>query len=139
MGISCHRKHELIRACFTLLAAVALAFNIAVPQGFMPAKAADGTAHIVICTGHGPITAELALNKIDPAKQGKSHTGDDGSRCPFAGHAAPAGPGSPPPPLADAFPRYDLSPQKPRDEAAPGRGMPAPPPPSRAPPMLANV
>lgn len=113
------------------LALVALALNVLIPQGFMPAAGGGAGSPIVICTGHGP----LVVAPEGPAKA--PHPGGDaghGSVCAFAGHAGP--PLAPP---MSAGPAVWLDAQGPAPvlavaDLAPGRGLAAPPPPARGPP-----
>ena len=47
-------RHSGWRGAFLALAALALALQVLVPQGFMLSGAPGRTA-LVICTGHGPV------------------------------------------------------------------------------------
>ena len=114
------------------LAVLALLFQVFLPQGLMIASQGD-KAVITICTGHGPMQVQApddASSKKAPAGKTSSDT-----PCAFAGHAPPvpvpvAAPLAEPAPQlsAEASPRFASTP-------APGRGLAAPPPPSRGPPV----
>jgi hypothetical protein len=116
------------RAALGALALIALIFQLAVPPGFMVASAAGGPA-IVICTGHGPLLAQVdAHGAPAPGPKGKP-----APMCPFASHGgAPVAPA----PLAIAFVRFGAfaAPAPRLSAVSPGHGLAAPPPPSRAPP-----
>lgn len=135
MGVATFRS-GITRATLTILAALAIAYSVLVPQGFMTTRGADGRLLVVICTGHGPV-ASMAMPGMD---MGHDKSGHDGGKsdmqCPFASHAAPSAPVEPAYQLADLPLDYPPPPTLPLIAVAPGRGMPAPPPPSRAPPRL---
>jgi len=97
-----------------------------------PAKTAGLT--LVLCTGHGPLTIRASGEPAD----GKTHPSGKMTHpapCMFAGHGAAA-----PAPDPGLFQRADLTPaagpapSPSREDLAPGRGLAAPPPPSRGPP-----
>lgn len=113
------------------LAAFALALQVFVPSGFM-VSSQNGRGVIVICTGHGPLTVATADGKTPAAPVKKKSD----APCAFAGHAAPytaplAAPASGP---AVAVVREVAA--RPLESLTPGRGLAAPPPPSRGPPSL---
>ena len=120
---------EIGREVFLAFSLVALALQVAVPPGFMVGGLDDrggGAAHIVICTGHGPVNAAADLGHAPKSGKGSG-------ACVFAGHGAPAKL-SPPAPLllAACTPRpADLA--TPPDQVRIGAGLAAPPP-ARAPP-----
>lgn len=109
------------------LAAMALALQVLVPPGFMAARTASGAPAVVICTGHGPLKAPGDA----PAKPERSAD----HLCVFAGHAA-----APPPPASLALTEARVEPAVQTaliaPDLQPGRGLAAPPPPSRGPPVL---
>jgi hypothetical protein len=120
-----HRRN--VRAWFLALAAFALALQVALPQGFMLGRG-SGARGLVICTGHGALFSSEA-----PGKPGKAPSQSAGL-CAFAAHGGPAG--APefaviarPAPAAEASEPVVFA------AAAPGRGLAAPPPPSRGPPL----
>ncbi|MEZ5654882.1 MAG: hypothetical protein R3E04_03170 [Sphingobium sp.] len=127
------------RAAFFLLALFALTFSIVVPRGYMVARANDGVARILICSGDGPATIALPKEFRDRLS-GNDHQEDDrqdhaGKACPYVGNAAPF---SAPDSYAIAEPSSDFGPllaTLPWACVDPGRGMAAPPPPSQAPPI----
>lgn len=135
MGVATFRS-GLTRATMTVLAALVIAYSALVPQGFMTTRGADGGLQIVICTGHGPMS--MAMPGIDQQHHDASdHSGGKADMaCPFAGHAAPSTATDPAYQLSDLPPGYAVPPALAPVTVAPGRGMPAPPPPSRAPPRL---
>ena len=127
-----HHNRTAWRGAFLTLAFLALAIKVAVPSGFMIAAPAPGQGlgaafNLVICTGHGPMTVG------QPDHKGGENKSRSDAPCAFAGHAAPPVPslgatliGSAYVQTAEiALPRADLT---------PGRGLAAPPPPSRGPP-----
>ncbi|GAA4767369.1 hypothetical protein GCM10023219_11240 [Stakelama sediminis] len=138
MGLGAFRT-GLTRAAMLIAALTALAYTLAVPPGFMTMRGADGGVQIVLCSGHGPMTAAtMAMPGMDMGHHGKGDQHDKGSdmQCPFAGHAAPSMSSGPAPAPFEARIAYTPWPVLPVTGAAPGRGMSAPPPPSRAPPIL---
>jgi hypothetical protein len=110
------------------LAVMALVLQIAVPAGFMPARA-DGRLAIVICTGHGPL---LALSDTHGKPEKAPATG--GGMCAFAGHGGVA-PAPTPLTLSQSGVVFVVEPSTPAGDLQPGRGLAAPPPPSRGPPI----
>ena len=129
------------RDVLMVLAALALACSVAVPFGFMPVRDSQHRLVITLCTGRGPApaitTIAVAVGDRDNRPAGDGHHGaGDHMPCPFAGHAAPPAPADPAPAIAPR-PIEPARAGTARPPAlAPGRGMPAPPPPSRAPPLL---
>ena len=119
------------RGIALILVALALSLRVLVPAGYMVAPTGAGLP-LTLCTGQGPVTS--SHDPAHPAPGPEKAPGSHGA-CLFAGTAA-----APPPPL----------PQVARTEApviaadrppsggwvAPGRGLAAPPPPSRGPPVL---
>ena len=122
------RKLAIDRRWFIALAALALAVQFLVPQGYMVSRdrASPG---LVICTGHGPL--QLPDRPRTPGKAPKSSD----APCAFAAH----GIATPPPQIASlviwSF-EYVDRPVTPRFDLAPGRGLAAPPPQSHAPPAV---
>ncbi|HEY3888752.1 MAG TPA: hypothetical protein VGL73_09260 [Caulobacteraceae bacterium] len=112
------------------LAALVLALKIAVPPGFMIADA-GAPVPIAICTGHGPLMLDHGDGKSPNAPMHKTD-----APCTGAGNVTPLST-----PLADgAAALYvwaaTVPGAGPALDAAPGRGLAAPPPPSHAPPAL---
>lgn len=112
------------------LAALALALQLLIPSGFMPVAQPGAGVRIVVCTGHGPVTALLELGKKAPQRKGAAD-----APCAFASHGA--APTLTPTAAATAAawtavptPTTTLS-----DQVSIGRGLAAPPP-ARAPPTL---
>jgi hypothetical protein len=120
------RKWGLGRRWLTTLAALALAMQVLVPQGFMLGADA-GAPGLVICTGHGPL-----LSLGDHGKPAKAPKASD-AYCAIAA----LGGGAPPPvltlPPGPAFTTQAPALARPL-VSAPGRGLAAPPPPAQAPP-----
>lgn len=120
-------RHSGWRGAFLALAALALALQVLVPQGFMLSGAPGRTA-VVICTGHGPLILADAGKSKAPAPKSKAD-----APCPFAAHGG--GGVSPAPATAAAitWPAY-VAVMLPRPQPVfVGRGLAAPPP-ARAPP-----
>lgn len=148
------------RAVLSALALLALAFGVVVPPGFMPARAADRSIRVLICTGTGPAEGVLSLdgtvrveriggagsasNGHGVGKAGNPDDSDHGegkgsnthSPCLFAGHAAPLD--TPDIALAPTVEGMSngAAVRVLRAFLLPGRGMAAPPPPAHAPPFL---
>jgi hypothetical protein len=112
-----------------LLALLALALNLIVPSGFMVDRGPTG-ATIVICTGHGPQT--LARGADVPGHM-PGHSGPHHDACPFAGHGVVAGPSFVAMVARQALPAS--VPGAALHDMRPGRGLAAPPPPPRGPPL----
>jgi hypothetical protein len=114
----------------TLCAVLALVAQVIVPPGFMVARSGDAPT-IVVCTGHGPW---MAMPE-EASRPGKARPSDQNHSCVFAGHGAIA---PPPAVLAPAHAQmdYGVTPGAPIRDLRPGRGLAAPPPPSRGPPDL---
>ena len=114
---------------FLALAFIALAIKVLVPPGFMVANQGAGALPLVICTGHGPLTLDLSKDKAPGGKA--SHD----APCAFAGHGAAPTPTSFAP-VSAPFAIATSAPTLLAVDVAPGRGLAAPPPPSRGPPVL---
>lgn len=112
------------------LVALALALQVVVPPGFMAARSAAGAPVVVICTGHGPLKA-----LGDAPSKPERGSSEAGHLCVFAGHAA-----APPPPAEVALSETRVEPTAApafiAPDLQPGRGLAAPPPPSRGPPAF---
>ena len=127
----------LARALFLAMAFMALALRVMVPAGYMAASPTnDHPFAIVLCSGDGQMTVQPG--QALPGHDDKQAPGKDGQHapCAFAGLAA----GAVAPDLAATIPVVLESHPSPLSAAArdlaPGRGLPAPPPPARGPPSL---
>jgi len=118
------------RGVVLTLALLALALKVVVPPGYMVGTATNSLPFtIVICTAQGAVA-------VDP---GGSHEEDEAAKhdapCVFAGHGLGA---EPPPPggqlIRPSLAYHPIAPT-PSCEATPGRGLCAPPPPARGPPL----
>jgi len=124
------------RGIALILATFALAFRLMIPAGFMVAPAQAGLPfQVVLCTDQGMVVGDASQaggSQRDPGQTPAQHD----KPCTFAGHGAAL---SPPTLLELAsvtFAGYaDVRPE-PHASVAPGRGLAAPPPPSRGPPSL---
>jgi len=107
------------------LAFAALLLRALLPAGFMPAAAAHGVA-VVICTGHGPVSAGIGNPEGTPPA-------DAGHDCPFAGLNAP---GDLPLATAAALPKpaYTAATLSLPTSASPAPPLAAPRPPATGPP-----
>ncbi len=122
-------QHSGWRRAFLALAALALALQVLVPQGFMLSGASGQTA-VVICTGHGPLAALSDAGKSKaPAPKGKAE-----AACPFAVHGAGSAVAPPAVVTAIAWPAYVAVTLARPQQVFVGRGLAAPPP-ARAPPI----
>ncbi|MDO6413720.1 hypothetical protein Q4F19_04930 [Sphingomonas sp. BIUV-7] len=117
---------------------LALAMRLLVPTGFMWDTAANGGAQLVPCSGMAPAPAAHAMHHMampgQPHERG--HDGGDTSNreCAFAGLAGALDLADPV--VAPAAPLLVAAvlPILWARAATPGRGLAAPPPPSRGPP-----
>lgn len=124
------RLNAVLRRAFVALAVVALAVLVLVPPGYMVGGGtASGPVRIVICTGHGPVTAAVDLGKSAPRNGGKA-----GAPCAFATHGACAAPIPAPPNVAAAWSATPASVVAQASQVSFGRGLAAPPP-ARGPPV----
>lgn len=125
------------RGIALILATFAIALKLMIPAGFMAAPAGSALAFaLVICTDQG--LGELktltpgGADRHSPDKAPAAHD----KPCVFAGHGAAL---SPPLAMATAatiaYAPVAILPEF-RADLAPGRGLAAPPPPSRGPPTL---
>lgn len=114
-----------------LIALLSLMVGVLSPPGFMMASR-GGAPTVVICTGHGP--AGMAMGE---AGSGHHHGGKSGHGgvCPFVGHGLTTTP-----PTSAGVVQAAIAPEsapvRREVDLAPGRGLAAPPPPSRGPPIL---
>jgi hypothetical protein len=74
-----------LRAIGWVLALSAIMLRAALPAGWMPVADGSGGSALVICTGHGPLTAPVHSHKQAPLP------GHGNDVCPFAavGHLSP--------------------------------------------------
>jgi hypothetical protein len=114
------------------LALAAIMVRVFVPSGFMTAPNLATTGKViplVICTGHGPITAPQS----DPT--GKPIPVKASAECAFAALALATAI----PPLlqvAGSSTTYHIAAEQIPPGQQPGRGLPAPPPPQTGPPAI---
>jgi len=115
------------RSGFLILALLALWMQVLVPAGFM-VSATGASSGLVICTGHG------ALDLSDHSHSGKAPQSKIDAPCLFAGHGLAS---STPQPTRIAAPLYAFTSPLAltSEQASPGSGLAAPPPPARGPPL----
>jgi len=113
------------RPGLVILALLAVWVQALIPAGYMVAP--GQSAGLVICTGHGPLASH--------DQPGGAPTSNHDGACVFAGHGLAVTP-----PLATLLPAASVVEHAPAIARAvpqsPGRGLAAPPPPSRGPPDL---
>ena len=133
------RRSAALRQVFMTLAVLALALKVLVPAGFMAAPKTNGLPFaVVLCTGEGPMVVEPggALHKAGKPGEAPGEKSAHDAPCAFAGHGAgalatgllasePAG-----------YAAWRAEPAARPTDLAPGRGLAAPPPPTRGPPIL---
>ena len=78
------RHHRHLAA---LVLALALLLKVVVPSGFM-VSSTTGSVAIVICDGHGPMTASATMADMHHRGEKQNHQGGD-SPCAFSGLTAP--------------------------------------------------
>ncbi|WP_293967518.1 hypothetical protein [Sphingomonas sp.] len=122
---------------------LALAMRLLVPTGFMWEAGSHGGAQLVPCSGMAPMPAAPAAHGMhhmamaDMGSHGRDHDGGDSSNreCAFAGLAGALDLAEPlAEPAAPFFATVAL-PILVARAVSPGRGLAAPPPPSRGPPV----
>ncbi len=132
---SWRREGRLGRGLALALAILALAIQVLIPPGFMidggAGRPGDEAGFLVICTGHGPISALLDTG----SPKTPAHKGKAGASCPFAGHAGAAPLVHGGPAIAAAWRPAEAADPGMSDQIAVGRGLAAPPPPARGPPL----
>jgi hypothetical protein len=69
-------RKRILRSPLLAVLLVALVFRAAVPVGYMPITASDGSVRMAICPGHLPSAPDTTGSRDD------SHSG--ASQCPFA-------------------------------------------------------
>jgi len=126
------------RAAF-VLACLAVAVRVWIPQGFMAAPAeARGLSPIVLCSGQGPVTRFIddAGRLVDAAPQPRNHSGKSphGSACVFSGTATGLAP-STAATIAAGIVDFQIAATPLPPGLAPGQGLCAPPPPPTGPPL----
>jgi hypothetical protein len=121
------------RASAAIVALLALAVRLAAPPGWMLAPTdGHGAPRLVICTGHGPGEVGDQPRAPSPApSRSIEHP------CVFAGAATPPEPQPPTLPIITPTPTAADIPVAALRDQRPGRGLAAPPPPSRGPPTIA--
>jgi hypothetical protein len=129
------RERSDWRGLAAVLACLALSLRVLIPAGFMIQPGAASGVPIVLCTTQGTVTLQPealahAGDKEAP-RPGQKH---DGGVCVFAGHGAPGLA-----PIAAVLPISYLAKFGPGPSLSlgltPGRGLAAPPPPARGPPL----
>jgi len=124
MGASGFRRLTR-RPGLLVLAFAALLLQAMIPAGYMVGSASS--PGLVICTGHGALTSQ--------DHPGGAPATSHEAACVFAGHglalATPVFDRVPTPVVIDRTPATVRA-----REQTPGRGLAAPPPPSRGPPLL---
>ena len=130
MGLGLTHWRKAARRALFALAFVALVFNVIAPPGYMLADhAAAQPIAVVLCTAQGPVA-------ITPDQgHAPAHKPSSDMPCAFAGH----GVGAAPPisvvvGVAEVF-QHRRAVVVAASDLAPGRGLAAPPPPSRGPPI----
>jgi hypothetical protein len=141
-----------LRACapaWLLLVAVTLAARVLVPAGYMADRGADGSVRLTLCSGVMPAKPVIAHHAPDhhaaagyhaaPAHPDKSDPpSKEAQPCAFAvAGAAIDTPQADAPLLPATAHLATLTTQ--RVSLAPGRGLAAPPPPSRGPPVSFRI
>lgn len=134
-------QERIFRRVGLIALLLALAMRMAVPTGFMWEPAVDGGARLVSCSGMAPMPVAVAPaahggHHMGAPSHGKSHDGDTGSsrECAFSGLAGALDLADPLLTPALALIAAFALPLPVARAAAPGRGLAAPPPPSRGPP-----
>jgi hypothetical protein len=118
---------------------LALAMRLLVPTGFMWEPVADGGARLVPCTGMAPdMPSAHAMHHMAMAGSSHEKSGDSNDtashECAFSGLGGPLDLADPfVAPAAISFVAVAL-PALVAQAVSPGRGLAAPPPPSRGPP-----
>jgi hypothetical protein len=124
MGVSGFRRLTR-RPGLIVLAFAALLLQAMIPAGYMVGSGQSPA--LVICTGHGPLASQ--------DHPGGAPTSNHDGACVFAGHGVAVTP-----PVAARIPARVALTQTPivvlTVAQSPGRGLAAPPPPSRGPPEL---
>ena len=118
------------RRALSGLALLAVLLNVLAPPGFMLSPAESGMA-LVICTGHGAIA--VADHQPTP----KSPSSKPDTLCPFSGLVLIEPPPFTAPQVIGPAPWGTSLPERSAD-LVPGRGLAAPPPPSRGPPTISS-
>jgi len=126
------------RHVWMTLAVLALAMKVMIPSGFMAAPTQTGGITLVICTGHGPLKIESeGARQGGAGKRAPADKPGHDAPCVFAGHGAAAPAPEPvPTEVARLAPAPSSAAPAPARDLTPGRGLAAPPPPSRGPPSL---
>jgi hypothetical protein len=131
MGLGRTPRLGASRAAFFAFAFIALLFNVLAPPGYMVGDSASSQPFaVMLCTAQGPVA-------ITPDQgHAPAHKSRPDAPCAFAGHGVGAAP-----PLDVAvstahFAAYRAALRIAQTDLAPGRGLAAPPPPSRGPPIL---
>jgi len=123
-----------------MMAVLALALKVLIPPGTMIATPSQGASFpLVLCTGQGPLLIDGATLPGAPSagKEKPAQKSSHDAPCLFAGHGAAT-----PIPLPHGFEpvewvTFDAPPQAAAPSSiAPGRGLAAPPPPPRGPPLV---
>lgn len=124
-----------VRGLALSLAVMAMALKVMIPAGFMAGPSGPGAAPLVLCTAQGMTVVDpsdlVSHDAKDPAP-GKSKSD---APCAFAGHGVS---GLLVDPLASASVEtvaYLTMLPLTTPEVTPGRGLAAPPPPARGPPL----
>lgn len=124
-----------VRGFALTLAVMAMTLKIVVPAGFMADTSGHGSAPLVLCTAQGMMVVDAADLAHDTSKSPAPTKHKADVPCAFAGHgvsgliAAPLWIG------ASETVAYLTAPALTTPDVMPGRGLAAPPPPARGPPL----
>ncbi|RAK67657.1 DUF2946 family protein [Phenylobacterium kunshanense] len=132
MTVAARHRGTSLHSAWLALAAIAVMLRVLVPPGFMVGKPTDETPFaLVLCTAQGMVTVPAEA----PPSGDTDGVAADSAPCAFSATAQLATP-----PSVELIPQTfaRVAPAAP-DRAvhlAPGRGLAAPPPPARGPPIL---
>lgn len=132
MTLTARHRGSFLHSTWLAFVAVAVMLRVLVPSGFMVGKPTDEAAFaLVICTPQGMI----AVSAETPPDGDVDGVATDSAPCAFAASAQLA-----PPPLFEVaawtMARAEPAALAPVGHLVPGRGLAAPPPPARGPPLL---
>jgi hypothetical protein len=122
------RSASISSLALALVLLTAIALRALTPAGWMPTG--QPGAPMVICTGEGPMALKAPGDHV-PAPDSKAHH----EPCAFSGLGFAPAPESRAVAVAERVLFALEAPAAPRSSITPGRGLAAPPPPARGPPI----
>lgn len=124
-----------VRGLALTLTVMAIALKVMIPSGFMADTSGHGSAPLVLCTAQGMVLVDAADLAHDTSKSPAPTKHKADLPCAFAGHGVSGLISAPLSTATITSIAYLAAPALASPDVTPGRGLAAPPPPARGPPL----